>query len=92
MDPDIWLKDCEDHCEYAAAHADDLLIVSKIFNIIVNILTTKHEFKLKGTGPISYHLGCNFDRDENRILCFAPRKCTEKMEESCINMFGSKPK
>ena len=49
-------------------------------------------FKLKGTGPISYHLGCNFDRDENGILCFAPRECIEKMEDSYLHMFGEKPK
>ena len=92
MEPDIWLRDNEDHYEYIDVCADDLLIVSKDPNNIVNILKTKYEFKLKGTGPISYHLGCNFDRDKNGILCFAPRKYIEKMEESCVNMFGSKPK
>ena len=92
MEPDIWLRDCSDHCEYTEVHVDDLLIVSKDPSNIIDILESNCKFKLKGTGPISYHLGCNFDRDENGTLCFAPRKYTEKMEESHINMFGSKPK
>ena len=92
MEPDIWLRDCIDHYERIAAHADDLLIASKDPNNIVEVLQTKCNFKLKGTGPISYHLGCNFDRDENGILCFVPRKHIEKMEDSCMHVFGEKPK
>ena len=92
MEPDIWLRECSDHYEYIAVYVDDLLIASKDPNNIISILTTKYKFKLKGTGPISYHLGCNFDRDENGTLCFAPRKYIEKMEDSFVNMFGSKPK
>ena len=46
MELGIWLRDCEDHCECIAVHANDLLIASKDPNNIVNILTTKYEFKL----------------------------------------------
>ena len=73
-------------------HVDDRLVVSKDPNNIFNILKMKHELKVKGTGPISYHHGCNFDRDENKTLCFALHKHFEKMEESHINMLGSQPK
>ena len=92
MEPDIWLRDCKEHCECIAAYVDDLLIVSKDPDIIINALTSFYKFKLKGTGPISYHLGCNFDRDENGTLCFAHKKHIEKMEDSFDNMFGCKPK
>ena len=92
MEPDIWLQDCGEYYECVAVYADDLLIVSKDPDNAINILTSTYEFKLKGAGPISYHLGCNFDRDENGTLCFALRKCIEKMEDSFANMFGCKPK
>ena len=59
---------------------DDLLTASKDPKSIMSTLSTKHDFKLKGTGPISYHLGCEFGRDEDGTLHFAPRKHTEKME------------
>ena len=73
-------------------YVDDLLIASKEPQKIVNLLINKHNFKLKGTGPINYHLGCDFSRDDNGILCFAPRKHIKKMADSCYNMFGHKPK
>ena len=58
----------------------------------VNALTNKHYFKLKGTVPISYHVGCDFGRHGDGTLYFAPRKHVEKMEECYYSMFGSKPK
>ena len=92
MEPDIWLQYCKECCEHIAVYADDLLIVSKDPDKIIGALTSFYKFKLKGAGPISYHLGCNFDRDENGTLCFAPRKHIKKMEDSFTNMFGFKPK
>ena len=47
---------------------------------------------MKGTGPISYHLGCDFTRDSNNELFLAPQKYIEKMSDSYVSIFGSKPK
>ena len=47
---------------------DELLIESKSPQLIVDALTKKHNLKLKGTGPISYHLGCHFIQDSNNEL------------------------
>lgn len=47
---------------------------------------------MKGTGPISYHLGCDFFRDKNGILCFSPKKYIEKMIDGYKAMFKVKPK
>jgi hypothetical protein len=55
-------------------------------------LTEDYKFKLKGTGPIKFHLGCDFFRDEEGVLCFAPRKYIDKLIASYERMFGSKPK
>ena len=71
---------------------DDLLIESKDPQRVVDALMNKHYFKLKGTGPISYHAGCDFAIDEDDTLHFAPRKCNEKIEECYHSMFGSNPK
>ena len=80
MEPDIWLKDCGTHYEYIAVYVDDLLIASKEPQSVIDTLINNHHFKLKGTGPMSYHLGCDFGRDEDGTLHFAPRKYIEKME------------
>lgn len=81
-----------DHYECIAVHADDLLIASKDPKSIVFILSSKYDFKLRGIGPMSYYLGCDFRRDRYGALLFTPRKPAEKIEDYCINIFGSKLK
>ena len=63
-------------------------MASKDPNGLLDILTNKHKFKIKGTGTISCHLDCDFGRDDYGTLHFIPLKCVEKMTD----MFGSKPK
>ena len=92
MEPDIWMRDMDTHYEYIAVHVDDLLIVSKNPKEITDILVNEYKFKLKGTGPIKHHLGCEFYRDEEGVLCFAPKRYIEKMIDIHKNTFGVKPK
>ena len=61
-EPDIWMRDMGDHYEYIAVYVDDLLIVSKEPNTLIHVLTKDHKFKLKGTGKVSFHLGCTSRR------------------------------
>ncbi len=90
---DIWMRDMGDHCECVGACVDDLLAVSKNPQEIIDTLSgAKHNFKLKGTGPISFHLGCDFFRDEDGVLCHAPKKYIEKILENYRRLFGSYPK
>ena len=63
IDPYIWMKDQGSHCDYFEVYMDNLLIASKYPEHLVIILTDKFKFKLKGTGKIKYHLGCDFFRD-----------------------------
>ena len=51
----------------------------------------KFNFKIKGDGPITYHLGMDFARDESGNLCMQPRKYVEKMVDSYVRMFGKQP-
>jgi hypothetical protein len=91
-DPCIWMRRINDLYEYVAVYVDDLAIASKEPASIIQKLTEDYKFKLKGTGPIEYHLGCDFFRDEEGVLCFAPRKYIDKLIASYERMFGSKPK
>ena len=38
------------------------------------------------------HLGCDFFRDEEGVLCYAPKKYIEKILENCYRIFGTWPK
>jgi hypothetical protein len=89
---DIWMRQVDDHYEYIAVYVDDLMIASKDPNTLVDTLTNEYKFKLKGSGPVTFHLGCDWFRDEDGVLCFAPRKYIVKMIATYERLFGRKPK
>jgi Reverse transcriptase (RNA-dependent DNA polymerase) len=91
-EPDIWMRDRGDHYEYIAVYVDDLLIASRQPNEIVKILEEIHKFKLKGSGPTSFHLGCDFFQDEEGVLCYAPKRYILRMLETFERLFGKQPK
>ena len=89
---DIWMRRNGDIYEYIATYVDDICIVAKDPGEITRRLQNDYRFKLKGTGPISYHLGCDYFRDSTGTLCFSPKKYIEKMKDSYMRMFGTTPK
>jgi hypothetical protein len=91
-EPDIWMRDKGDHYEYIAVYVDDLMILSKDPQGIVDIFEKDYSFTVKGTGPVDYHLGCDFFRDKDGTLCYAPRKYIEKLLFTYEKLFGTKPK
>jgi hypothetical protein len=77
--------------EYLAVYVDDLAIAMADPQEFADVLEKKHKFKLKGTGTIAFHLGCDFFRDDKGILCMAPKKYIKKMMMGYAQMFGEKP-
>jgi hypothetical protein len=78
-EPDIWLRRKGNVYEYVGVYVDDLALAMKAPQDFIDVLVEQHKFKLKGTGPISFHLGCDFFREEDNTLCMAPRKYIDKM-------------
>ena len=93
-DPDIWMRSSNDasHYEYIAVYVDDLAICMKDPKSFCDTLKEKYKLKLKGVGPINYHLGCGYTRDEDGTLVADPRKYVEKIIESYEKPFVEKPK
>ena len=89
---DIWMRDMGDHYEYIAVYVDDLLIVSRTPSSIITSLADDHKFKLKGTGAITFHLGCDWYCDDDGTLCYAPKKYLEKCMDNYRRLFGVNPK
>ena len=56
-------------------YVDDLCIVAIEPKVIIDLLMEKYKYRLKGSGPIEFHLGCDYFRDSNEILCYAPKIC-----------------
>ena len=50
-----------DHYKYIATYVDDLSIIMKDPQSLIDQLTAaSYYFKLKGSGPLNFHLGCSF--------------------------------
>jgi hypothetical protein len=50
------------------------------------------KFKLKGTGSIHFHLGCDYFRDKEGTMCYRPKKYISKLIDEFQREFGKKPK
>jgi hypothetical protein len=76
---------------YIAVFVDDLAITTKNPNEFIDILENKYKFRLKGTGPITFHLCMVFNRDDDNTLCNSPTKYIEKLIKNYEKLFSIKP-
>ena len=93
-DPDVWMRpEPGGTCyEYIAVYVDDLAIAAKDPQPFCNELKKKYNLKLKGVGPLEYHLGCTYKKDPNGTLAADPRRYVIKILESYERMFKEKPR
>ena len=49
-DSDLWMRDASDYYEYVAIIVDDLLVISKQPELIIEPLKVVHRCELKGVG------------------------------------------
>ena len=76
-----------DHYEYIAVYVDDLCVISKDSQKLIDTLSKDRKFKLKGTGPIEFHLGCDCFRDRHKVLCYGPLKYIKKTLDTFKHIF-----
>ena len=93
-DPDVWMRpEPGGTCyEYIAVYADDLAIAAKDPQAFCHELKKRYNLKLKGVGPLEYHLGCTYKKDPDGTLAADPRRYVNKILESYERMFKQKPR
>ena len=91
-DPDVWMRKNGDIYEYIATYVDDLAICMKDPTEVTNSLREKYGYKLKGVGPITYHLGSDYKRDPDGTFHTSAESYIDKMVESYERTFGVTPK
>ena len=93
-DPDVWMRpEPGGTCyEYIAVYVDDLAIAAKDPQAFCHELKKKYNLKLKGVGPLEYHLGCTYKKDPDGTLAADPRRYLNKILESYERMFKEKPR
>ena len=65
-DPDLWMREMQDHYEYIAVIVDDLLIFSRCPQDIIDFLTKAEGYELKGVGIPEYFSGADIEYDESK--------------------------
>ena len=60
-------------------------------SLIDQLMAAPHNFKLKGSGPFNFHLGCRFSQDKDGTLYIDPGKYIDRMMEAYEQHFGAKP-
>ena len=79
-EPEIFMRENSRIYEYVAIYVDGLCLVMNDPSAFLKILQDNpYNFKLKGLGPMSFHLGCGFRRDKDGKLVMDPGKYVEKM-------------
>jgi hypothetical protein len=91
-DSDVWMRENRGIYEYIAVYVDDIAVAAHDPEGIIHQLKEKYKYKLKGVGPLEYHLGCTFERDKDGILSYHPRKYISRMMEQYERMYQEKPK
>ena len=84
----IWLKkNIELNLyEYIAVYVDDLCIAAQDPKEIINILKSKYHLKVKGDGPLTYHLGADYFQDPDGTMVSQPMKYIEKLKETYVRL------
>ena len=93
-DPHVWMRpEPGGTCyEYIAVYVDDLAIAAKDPQAFCHELKKRYNLKLKGVGPLEYHLGCTYKKDPDGTLAADPRRYVNKILESYERMFKEKPR
>ena len=89
----IWLKkNNKVHLyDYVAVYVDDLCIAAQHPKEAINILKSKYNLKVKGDGPITYHLGADYFQDLDVTLISQPKKYIEELKQTYVRHFDTEP-
>ena len=50
-----------------------------------------YHLKVKGEGPLTYHLGADYFHDPDGTMVYQPKKYIEKLKETYIRLFNTEP-
>ena len=69
-----------------------LAIAAKDAGAVIKTLHEKYGYKIKGDGPMDYHLGATVSRDKDGTLIYSATHYIEKILDSYNHQYGELPK
>jgi hypothetical protein len=91
-EPDIWMRLNGNLYEYVATYVDNLCLGMLDPKSFTDTLQKKYNFKLKGTGPIDFHLGQSFSRNDDGEMEISAKRYIDKMINTYVQLYGEKPR
>jgi hypothetical protein len=91
-EPDIWMRLNGDLYEYVPTYVNDLCLGMLDPKSFTDTLPKKYNFKLKGTGPIDFHLGQSFSWNDNGEMEISVKCYIDKMIDTYVQLYGEKPR
>jgi hypothetical protein len=91
-EPDIWMRLNGDLYEYVATYVDDLCLGMLDPKSFTDTLQKKYNLKLKGTGPIDFHLGQSFSRNDDGEMEISAKCYVDKMIDTYVQHYGEIPR
>jgi hypothetical protein len=89
---DIWMRLNGNLYEYVATYVDDICLGMLDPKSFTDTLQKKYNFKLKGTGPIDFHLGQSFSWNDDGEMEISAKWYVDKMIDTYIQLYGEKPR
>ncbi len=91
-DPDVWIRDAGDVYEYVTTWVDDLLVAMKNPKQFMDAFQAPpYNFKLKGVEEPKYHLGGDFFRDSDGVLCYGAQTYIKRLTQDYSRLFDEEP-
>jgi hypothetical protein len=78
--------------EYVATYVDDLSLGMLDPKWFTDTLQKKYNFKLKGTGPIDFHLGQSFSWNDDGEMEISAKQYIDNMIDTYVQLYGEKPR
>ena len=92
-DPNVWIRDAGDVCEYVVVYVDDILTALKDPDSFYKELQSDPwNYKLKNVEEPRFHLGGDFFRDKDGTLCYGAQTYVKRLVETYKELFGEQPK
>jgi hypothetical protein len=78
--------------EYVTMYVDDLCLGMLDPKSFTDTIQKKYNFKLKGTGPIDFHLGQSFSWNDDGEMEISAKHYVDKMIDTYVQLYGEKPR
>ncbi len=91
-DADVWMRDAGDVWEYVVVYVDDLMVALKDPKSFFERMTSdEFKFTIADPGPIKYHLGGDFFRDNDGTLCYGAQTYAKRLMQTYEQIYGELP-